>query len=118
MPNGNPAQSASFLSLPDSNFRLNSFSREGNDRTTSEVPVTNGSSVLAPSGEGTQIYEGLQSTHLTNGCLSHQIYTLLFAFGILECGDVRHLRADETGLDESPDATRLSILTKTRLLSI
>ncbi|XP_061236797.1 putative mitochondrial transporter UCP3 isoform X1 [Bos javanicus] len=46
------------------------------------------------------------------------IYTLLFAFGILECGDVRHLRADETGLDESPDATRLSILTKTRLLSI
>lgn len=35
---------------------------------------------------------------------------------ILECGDVRNLRAAETGLDESPDATGISILNKTRPL--
>lgn len=45
-------------------------------------------------------------------CFSHQIYTLLFATGNLECGDVCNLWAAETGLDECPDATRISILNR------
>lgn len=44
---------------------------------------------------------------------SHQIYTLLFATGSLECDNVCNLRAAETGLDESPDAAGISILKKT-----
>lgn len=46
------------------------------------------------------------------GCFSHQIYTLLSATGNLERGDVRNLRAAETGFDEGPDATGISILNR------
>lgn len=46
------------------------------------------------------------------GCFSHQIYTLLFATGNLERGDVCNLWAAETGLDERPDATGISVLNR------
>lgn len=55
--------------------------------------------------------------HLMFYCFSDQIYTLLLAFGNLERGDVCDLRAVETGLDESPGASGISVLNETRPLS-
>lgn len=56
--------------------------------------------------EGTQIYATPVHPPDQWLSLSSDLQFLFSAFGILECGDVCHLRADETGLDESPDATR------------